>query len=336
MEQEAKSLKLGDKEVSERTPFFIAEIGSNHDGDFDKAVKHIIAAAEAGADAVKFQMFDADDIVPADHPERSKVERYVLPSGWVKPLKMIAEENNLVFFASAFNIKALETLESADVLIHKVASSEVLNPKLLLAAGRTLKPVLISFGMTEWYEIEIAIKILKESKNTQIIPMHCSAKYPLRVEDANLKFISKLRDRFGQIVGFSDHTESVDIGAWAAVLGARVFEKHMTLNRSDEGADHFYALEPKQLKFYCDNVRKSIKSLGDGEKSYLPEEKSGRRRLGIKITNNALKGQKLGDLIISELRPRTDIPANLLGFLKGLELRRDLPSESNFTWDDIE
>ena len=327
---------VGNRFISEESAFVIAEVGSNHGQDYEVAAKYVSAAAKCGVDAVKFQFFDADDLVPADHPARIEVEGYVTPVEWIPRLQKECLKNNVIFFASTFNSVLFEAVENSGVPLHKIASSEVLNPSMLLAAGRSGKPILISFGMSEWFETEIAIKILSETGNSKIIPMHCISKYPLEVAGANLQIINELKKRFGGIVGFSDHTESVEIGAWAAMLGARVFEKHITLDRSLEGADHSYALEPKEFAIYVENIRSSIESLGASKKIYLPDELNGRRRFGAYLDVSGSKGAKVRSLTFNLARPRTQVPANLLEFVKDLSLRNDKDPGDELRWEDLQ
>ena len=324
------------KLISEHNAFVIAEVGSNHGQDIGLATKYIAAAAKCGVDAVKFQFFTADDLVALDHPSRTEVESYVTPVDWIPVLQKECKKYGVIFFASTFNTQLFKTLDDSGVPIHKIASSEILNPSMLLAAGRASKPILISFGMSEWFETEIAMKILFETGNIKIVPMHCISKYPLEIENSNLQVISELKKRFGGIVGFSDHTESVETGGWAAILGARVFEKHLTLNRSLEGADHGYALEPEEFAKYVENIHASIKSLGTGKKVYLPEELNGRRRFGAYLSANGAKGTKVSELRINRQRPRTQIPTTLLDFIKDLSIKRDLKSDSELRWLDLD
>lgn len=328
--------EVGNRLISEQNAFVIAEVGSNHCQDYEVAARYVSAAAKCGVDAVKFQFFDADDLVPADHPARIEVEGYVTPLEWIPRLQEECLKNDVIFFASTFNSRLFEVVENSGVPLHKIASSEVLNPSMLLAAGRTTKPILISFGMSEWFETEIAMKILSETGNSKIIPMHCISKYPLEVAGANLQIIKELKKRFGGIVGFSDHTESVEIGGWAAMLGARVFEKHITLDRSLEGADHGYALEPKEFAIYVENIRSSLESLGTGKKIYLPDELNGRRRFGAYLDTNGLEGAKVRDLTFSLARPRTQVPAILLDFIKDLSIRDGVASGDELRWEDLQ
>lgn len=330
------SYHVENKLISEHNAFVIAEIGSNHGQDINLAIKYIGEAAKSGVDAVKFQFFTADDLVTRDHPARSEIESYVTPVDWIPILQSECKNYGVLFFASTFNTQLFKILDNSGVPLHKIASSEILNPSMLLAAGRTSKPILISLGMSEWFEAEIAMKILSETGNLKIVPMHCISKYPLEIENANLRVISELKKRFGGIVGFSDHTESVEAGGWAAILGARVFEKHLTLDRTLKGADHGYALEPEAFTKYVENIRSSIKSLGTGKKVYLPEELNGRRRFGSYLSANGAKGTKVSELQINRARPRTQIPAILLDFIKDLSIKKDLNSDSELRWIDLD
>jgi sialic acid synthase SpsE len=332
----SESYEIENKLISENNAFVIAEVGSNHGQDLELAAKYVAAAAKCGVDAVKFQFFDADDLVPPNHPSRTEVESYVTPVSWIPRLQQECKKYGVIFFASTFNTKLCKILDNSGVPLHKIASSEVLNPAMLLAVGRTSKPVLISFGMSEWFEAEIAMKILFETGNSKIVPMHCISKYPLEIENSNLQVISELKKRFGGIVGFSDHTESIEIGGWAAMLGARVFEKHLTLDRSLKGADHGYALEPKEFTCYVKNIHSSIKSIGKGKKVYSPEEKSGRRRFGVYLSATSIKGTKVSELPINLARPRTQVPAILLDLIGDLSLRSELNPESELRWSDLE
>jgi N,N'-diacetyllegionaminate synthase len=336
MQQAESTLVIETKTISSKSAFIIAEIGSNHGQNLEQALQYTTEAIKCGADAIKFQFFDADDIVSADHPARGEVEGYVTPIEWIPVLQKKCQELGAIFFASTFNNRLFRVVDDAGVPLHKIASSEVLNPSLLLAAGRSNKPVLISLGMSEWYEAEIAMKILHETGNANIVPMHCIARYPLETEYANLLLISKLSQRFNGLIGFSDHTESVEIGGWAAMLGARVFEKHFTLDRNECGADHGYALEPKEFKTYVDNIRNAIKALGNGTKTYLPEELNGRRRLGLYASERLEAGGSLEDLNLQKTRPRTKVPENLLSHLKALRLRKALDPGVALDWSDLE
>jgi len=328
-------MSIGNKQIDGGNAFVIAEVGSNHARSLELAFSYLEAAVESGVDAVKFQFFDALDIVASNHEAYSEVESYVTPIEWIPKLKKYCDELNLVFFGSAFNLNAFKALESGQVALHKIASSELLNSELLLAAGRSMKPVLVSLGMSEWFEVEMALKVLQSTENQSIIPMHCISKYPLATSLANLKTISKLISRYGNFVGFSDHTESVEIGGWAAVLGARVFEKHITLNRNKKGADHWYALEPKLFKKYTQNIRESLTSLGDGEKYYVEDEKNGRRRKSIYTMRSIDIGEKLHLDNISEQGPRDGIPSTLIGMLTNLNSNKKIKDNQKIKWEDF-
>lgn len=329
-------IQIEDKIISEDSGFIIAEVGSNHGQNLSLAIKYIEESARCGVDAVKFQFFKADDLVDIDHEARSEVERYVTPLEWIPSLKAACLANKVLFFASTFNSEYFEVIDQSNVALHKIASSEVLNSSMLLAAAKTQKPILISFGMSEWYEIEVAMKILRQFGNEKIIPLHCVSKYPLKINEANLSIILKLKERYGGIVGFSDHTESVEIGGWAAMLGARVFEKHITLDSSLQGADHSYALEPSNFLIYVRNIRESISSIGHGEKNYLNDELLGRRRLGIRTKRKVNSGEVIGDIEFDYSRPRTEIPANMMSFINELKIVNDIEIGKELKWKDLQ
>jgi len=332
----ANRIQIAGKEISETNAFVIAEVGSNHGQKLENALEYIKVASDCGVDAVKFQYFYADDIVPRDHPARAEVERYVTPKEWIPTLQDYCDKVGVTFFASAFNLELFGILDKSGVPLHKIASSEVLNMSMLLAAGRSMKPILISFGMSEWYEVEVALKVLSETKNELIIPMHCISEYPLAVPSSNLKIITELSRRYRGIVGFSDHTESTEIGGWAAMLGARVFEKHITLNKKESGADHSYALEPSEFDVYVKGIRMSIEALGSGEKKYLGAELEGRRRYGLRAGENVAIGTSLKNLKVEKVRPRTQVPSNLIGFIQDLRTKSETQIGEELLWENLE
>jgi sialic acid synthase SpsE len=316
-------------------PYVIAEIGSNHNQEIETAICLIQTAAKSGANAAKFQLFTADDLVARDHPARNVVEKATLNVKWVPLLINECKKFNLDFLCSTFGLNEFKELENYEVEAHKIASSEILNTELLIAAGKSTKPVLLSTGMTDWFEIEIAVEQVLSTGNNKIIPLHCSSKYPLETELSNLLVIKKLQDRFGGISGFSDHTESVETGGWAVILGARVMEKHLTLDRGQEGPDHSYALEPGEFQKYVSNIQDSFLALGDGEISYLPEEIIGRRRTSV----FAKRYLEIGQVITSEdvecRGPRKGIPGNLLYMVIGQKVSRFIASGEVIQWNDL-
>jgi sialic acid synthase SpsE len=316
--------------------FVIAEIGSNHNGVLENAKKLILASKMAGADAVKLQLFRAEDLVPKSHSEYLDIQNLETPLAWFDELRDYSGELGIGLFASAFNTEYIQYLVDRKVFAIKIASSEVTNFKLMSFYSKLEIPLIVSFGMSEWYEVEIAMSLLTKFGKRDIIPLHCVSNYPLEIEDINLKIICSLKSRFGNPVGFSDHSESTDVGAWAYALGARIFEKHITLDRAQQGPDHHYALEPSEFQIYVANIANFQKASGSARKTYSASEIGGRGRLGCYALKDLQPGDTL-DFDSVEIRsPRLGIPSNLLPSFLGSRVRNYINEGQYVAFSDLE
>ena len=336
MSQKEK-FKIGDNQISDSSnPYIIAEIGSNFDQDLNKAYKLIEIASENGVNAVKFQLFKAENLYPNRDGLYDVFKEIELNAEWIPKLQSCAKLNKVDFFASAFDTQSFEILEKFDVPAHKIASSEITNLSFLNKIARAGKPVLISTGMSDFVDIEEAINVMELSNNKNICIMQCSSIYPLNYEDVNLNVIKSLNRRYNYVTGFSDHTLDNIASITALGIGARVFEKHITLDRKDSGPDHFYALEPNQLKKYVEAIRSAYKCLGLSNKNLLKQEKEiGRResiyaKFDLKI-NHILKSE---DLILK--RPCIGIRSRYISSLIGCKLKNDLRKDQPISFDDIQ
>ena len=335
MMKQAK-FKIGDYEISDISmPYIIAEIGSNFDQDFNKACKLIEIASQHGANAVKFQLFKAENLYPNKDSLYNLFKDIELNQTWIPRLQDCARNNNIDFLASSFDLDSFEILEKYKVLAHKIASSEITNLSFLNKVAQTGKPVLISTGMSDFVDIEEAINIMDMANNKNICIMQCSSIYPLNHEDVNLNVIKAFRNRYDYVIGFSDHTLDNIASITALGIGSRVFEKHITLNRKDSGPDHFYALEPEQLKKYIDSIRSSYKCLGSSQKNLLQQEKEIGRRESIYAKydleqNHILKSE---DLIIK--RPCIGIRSRYISSLIGCKLKNKLKKDHPISFSDI-
>ncbi len=279
---------------------FIAEIGINHNGDVDTACSMIEAAASAGADAVKFQTFVPEHLFSSfgkslldksprlirDYSQIAFFKKLILKKDEYIRIAEIAKKNNTVFFSSVFDEESLALLEELNTPLYKIASSEVTNEPLLEMIGKTGKPVIMSTGICTEEEIARAIAILKENGTPDIVLLHCVSLYPLPPERVNLRRIISLRERFELEVGFSDHSPDFQAVEAAAVLGARIFEKHFMLARDFQCPDAAVSLSPEQfaaMREACDRV---ATMLGNGEINYDAHQKdvanSARRSLYAK------------------------------------------------------
>ena len=298
-----KTIKIANKNIGENEPcFIIAEAGSNHDGDLDQAKKLIEIAAESGADAVKFQSFEASELF--QNPEIvEKIEKLEINRYWYDILFEHAEKNDIILFFSVFDEKSLKTLENFETPAYKIASYELMHFPLLKSISKTKKPLIISTGMADNLEVKKSVDYVNSKGLDDLILLHCVSQYPAEPKNVNLKSINALK-KFNYPVGFSDHTLGI-YGAIAAVaLGANVIEKHFTINQNLEGPDHSYALGPPELKEMIKGVREVEAMLG--QEQIVPSEpeileKSWRR--GLYARRNISKGVIIHKEDIKVLRP---------------------------------
>jgi N-acetylneuraminate synthase len=257
---EARAVKLGRRMVGPGFPaYIIGEVGSNHNADLGLARRLIQAAAEARVDAVKFQLFRADWLYPAncgvvttpmgDVDFFEVLERYALPPEWIRELAALARTQGLDFLCTAFDQHSLRQVAALDLPALKIASPELNHLPLLRAAAALRKPLICSTGLCTVGEIEEAIATIRSVwPDPDLVFLQCVSAYPLPSDQANLGVIDTLRRTFGVLSGLSDHTTDVDcVPATSVALGGCVIEKHFTLDRALKGPDHSFALEPNEL-----------------------------------------------------------------------------------------
>lgn len=324
-----KSVEAGGK------PYVIAEAGSNFNQSIDTALKLIDAAAAAGADSVKFQLFRADVLYPDRGPVFEVLKSVELNADWLPKLAAHAAAQGLAFFASAFDVQSLASLEAVKVPAHKVASSEAVNLPLLAAMARTGKPIFFATGMCDLADISTALDVMASEGNRNISLMQCGSRYPLPETETNLRVIATYRSAFGGPVGFSDHTLGRDAAIAALALGASTFEKHFTLDRQAEGPDHFYAMEPDELKDYVTKLREIFAGLGNGVKRMLPEERAVGRREGLHALRAIPAGKTLTMDDIEMRRPATGMRGRDFMRAIGATARHDIAADSPIDWSDI-
>lgn len=317
--------------------YIIAEAGSNFDGKLSQCKDLIEVAAESGADAVKFQLFRADVLYPdVTQPVHSRVKACELPREWVGELNRYAINCGLDFLATPFDCEAIDLLESIDIRAYKWGSSETTNHLLLLKAARTKKPIFLSTGMCSMADVAEAIEILDENGCPSVNVLHCVAVYPTDPADANLLAIKTLKEAYHKPIGFSDHSLGITLPIAAVALGAKIIEKHFTLDRQLEGPDHSYALEPKELKAMISSIRDVELSLGSGQKSMHPEERAWGRRNGIYLNKDLPKGHVLSREDLEIKRPATSIPSRYAQSIIGSRLLLEMKSGQAVNWKDIE
>jgi sialic acid synthase SpsE len=328
--------KIGDKQIGgDAPPFVIAEAGSNFDQDIDTAYRLIDAAAIAGADAVKFQLFRATSFHPEGTKEHAAFRAVELNPEWVAPLSRHAAAHNLLFLASAFDPASVEVLEAADIAAHKVASSEATNLALLSLIAEKGRPVLLSTGMCDMVDIHEAVSLCLARGNEQLALLQCAAIYPLAPEHVNLRAMDLMARTFGCPVGFSDHTLGLAAAIAAVARGAAVIEKHFTLDKGSKGPDHFYALEPDELKRLVGNIHEAHAALGVPEKELLPQEREFGRREGLYAARDIAAGETIAAADIEIKRPALGLRARYRDTAIGTQARRAISAGAPIAWDDI-
>ncbi len=260
----------------------IAEAGVNHNGDLQLAKQIVIAAAEAGADVVKFQTFQATQLV-TEHAEQALYQQKALgvSEGQLAMLRRLelnpdqhdeliayCVQSGIEFLSTAFDVPSIELLASLNLKRWKVPSGEINNLPYLRQIGRQERPVILSTGMANLGEIESALTVLEEAglSRSQITVLHCTTEYPAPPNEVNLLAIGTIAKAFGVAVGYSDHTEGITVPIAAVAMGATVIEKHLTLDRNMTGPDHKASLEPDQFASMVRGIRTIEQSLGDGIK----------------------------------------------------------------------
>ena len=327
--------------------FVIAEIGSNHNQDFDLAKKTIEAAANAGVDAVKFQTFRAESHYSKKTPGFSYlndtntfdlIKGLELDRSWHVPLKAFAESLGLVFLSSACDFEAIDELEKIGMPLFKVASFDLSDLELIRSMARTGRPVILSTGMADWMEIQRAVNVCREEGNEKIVLLQCTSLYPAPERLSNLRAMQTMREAFGVLSGYSDHTEGGHICLASVALGACVIEKHFTLDKTLPGPDHPFAIEPGPLKEMVSCIRSIEAAMGSGAKAgpnveeYEMFEK-GRRSIHARA--RIAKGEVITEDLIIVKRPGMGISPHMANVVVGRVAATDIEEDQWITWEMI-
>ena len=330
----------------DQPPYIIAELSANHNGSLDRAVETMLAAREAGVEAVKLQTYTPDTMtIDHDGPGfriegglwdgRTLYDLYGeahTPWEWHKTLYDKGRELGLTVFSTPFDQTAVDFLEELDNPIYKIASFEVLDLPLIRRVAETGKPLIISTGMATLVEIKEAVDTARSSGNEKIVLLHCVSSYPAPAVDANLRTIADLADAFDVVVGLSDHTLGVAVSVAAIAQGACLIEKHFTLNRGDGGADAVFSLEPVELADLASGTRTAWEALGtvnyrikDSERANLVFRRS------LYVVQDVAAGELLTTDNVRAIRPGYGLPPKHLPTVLGqralVDIRRGTPME---------
>ena len=345
-------LKINNVEIGDGCkPFIIAEIGINHMGSVEIAKQLIDAAKQSGADAVKFQKRETTKILTKkarDKPyggyssfgdtygeHRNFLE---LSRDAYKELKKYSEDKKLIFFASPWDETSADFLEELGVQVFKIASADLTNLPLLEHVARICArmdvPVILSTGMSNFEEIDEAVKVFKDC---DLIIMQCTSTYPCEMSDINLLAMQTIMKRYGKLVGYSSHESSIIIPVVAVVMGACVIEKHFTLNKTWKGSDQANSLEPEPFRKMVRDINEALKAMGNPEKKLLPPEIPIRQKLAKSIvsTQKIYVGQALQRHMLTTKSPGDGMAPKEIPNILGKRAAHDIEEDTTLKPEDL-
>ena len=346
-----ESIAVGESRVGPGQPVFvIAEAGVNHNGNADLAMALVDAASEAGADAVKFQLFRVEEQISGIAPTagyqrdstgaKTMVEMarsYELPWKAHYQIATHCRDRGILYMASCFDPLAVDFYAEMGGEAIKVGSGEITNYPLLAHMAATGIPVLLSTGMSNLLEVAAAVELISEG-NSPLALFHCTSSYPTATDAVNLRVMKTLGQAFHVPVGYSDHTESSAVAAAAVALGACMIEKHFTTDRMLTGPDHAMSLDPGELKAYIAGIREVEKALGSGLKELQPGEAEVQQvaRRSLVSARTVRAGEVLGPDNTCLKRPATGIGPQWQEAVYGRIAREDIPVDVPIRWDHLQ
>jgi N,N'-diacetyllegionaminate synthase len=331
--------------------FIIAEAGVNHNGDINLAKKLIDAAKEAKVDAVKFQTFKTEKIVgkyaqkaeyqnentKTEESQFDMIKKLELSFSDFIQLKEYCEQKDILFLSTPDDDDSLDFLVDLKIPLIKVGSTEITNIQYLRKIADKRLPIILSTGMSNIGEVEMALNTIYSQGNRNVTLLHATTDYPTDYKDVNLKAMITLRETFKVSVGYSDHTLGTEAAVAAVTLGAEIIEKHFTLNKDMEGPDHKASLEPDELREFVKAIRNTEALLGSGIKEPTEREKKIiiNARRSIVAAYDIQEGTVIEENMITYKRPGNGIKPELAKVIIGRKLTRDIKEDELITWKDI-
>lgn len=347
-----ENIKIENKIIGNDNPvFIIAELSANHLQNYDNAVKLIKAAKACGADAVKLQTYTPDTITIDCDNEYFQIKQGTIWDGttlyklyqeaytpweWQPKLKKIAEEEGLVCFSSPFDNSAVDFLEKMNVPAYKIASFEITDIPFIEYVASKGKPVIMSTGIARLGDIQDAVDACLRMRNNQIILLKCTSSYPSPIEDTNLRTIPSMMETFHTIVGLSDHTLGHSVAAGAVALGAKVIEKHFTLDRSEGGPDSAFSMEPEEFSFMVKAIREIESALGNVTYDLTEkQQKSREHSRSLFVVKDIKQGEKFTLENLRSIRPGFGLPTKYINRVLGRTAYCDIKKGTPLSWDIV-
>ncbi|BAS28217.1 N-acetylneuraminate synthase [Limnochorda pilosa] len=331
--------------------FIIAEAGVNHNGSLDLAHRLVDAAADAGADAVKFQTFRTERMVSSAAPkaryqvtqanrEQSQAEMLKsleLNDGAFRELARHAQERGILFLSTPFDEESTDFLATIPVPAYKIGSGDLTNMPLLKHVASRGLPVILSTGMATLGEVEDALEWFRVAGNPPVALLHCTSAYPAPYDALNLRAMETLRQAFGLPTGYSDHSLGIEVPVAVTALGACILEKHLTLDRTLPGPDHAASLQPEDFQEMVNAVRRIESALGSSVKYPHPVEEDVRlaARKSVVLKVSLAAGERIETTHLAVQRPGNGIAPRHIGRVVGMRVARDLPAGTVLAWEDL-
>lgn len=332
------NIKIAEKQIGKKYPVFVvAEAGINHNGNVKIAKNMISSAKDCGADAIKFQTFRAGDLASKKSKFFKIFKKVEIDYTHLGELSDHAKKERIIFFSTPFSEEAVDVLADLHVPAFKIASGDITHIPLIKKAASKKKPIIISTGMSNFAEIDFAVKAIKSERNNKIIIMHSVTSYPTPSSDANLRAINTLQCRYKYPIGYSDNGAGILVPIIAVSLGARIIEKHFTLSKKMNGPDHSFSADPNELSLLVKKIRETEIILGDGKKNPQPSELQNiqHARRSIITLVDIKKGDKLTYSNIAIKRPGIGImPLNFHKVI-GASAKRNIKIDQPIKWSDI-
>lgn len=337
--------------LSPNETYIIAELGVNHNGDFDTAKALVDVAKDAGADAVKFQTFNAAKLAsrsaqkatyqmkndPAQEGQYEMLKKLELTRDELLNIADYTRSLDLEFLSTPFDEGSADLLNSLNVNAFKVSSGDLTALDYLSYLASFNKPMIISTGMGNLAETAEAVDVIRASGNPPLAILHCVSQYPADPADANLRAIGTMARAFNVPIGWSDHTVGTDVAVAAVAFGARIVEKHYTLDKTMDGPDHKASLEPDELAQYIKSIRTVDAAMGDGIKAPKPSELDtiSAARRSLICVSNVKAGATLYETDVACLRPGYGILPKYRAIMVGRTAKHDIEAGHVLTWQDV-
>ncbi|MFZ1847003.1 MAG: pseudaminic acid synthase [Saprospiraceae bacterium] len=345
-------MQIGNYTISSTSPvFIIAELSANHNGSLDTAIETIRAAKRAGANAIKFQTYTADTITIDSKKEDFLIKGMIwegrnlhdlyteayTPWEWHEQLFDVAKEEGLECFSSPFDPTAVELLEKLNVPAYKIASFEITDIPLIELVASKGKPIIISTGIAELEDIELAIDACERMGNENIALLKCTSSYPAPIEEANMIMVKDFAERFNMIVGLSDHTIGSTAPVVATCFGARIIEKHFILDRSIGGPDASFSMNEAEFTEMVKAVREAEKAIGKVDYNLTDKQKKGKDfSRSLYIVEDVKSGEIITDKNIRSIRPGFGLHPRYYKDVLGKKANKDIERGERLKIEDLQ